>query len=49
MLQHLLAGTVAPLVGIAGSGTALPLALTMLAASVCANIAFAASTRTAQA
>jgi DHA1 family bicyclomycin/chloramphenicol resistance-like MFS transporter len=46
MLQHVLAGAVAPLVGIAGEHTALPLSLTMLAASVIANLAFAASTRT---
>lgn len=44
MLQHLLAGAVAPLTGIAGEHTALPLALTMLVASASANLAFAIST-----
>jgi len=48
MLQQLLAGAAAPLVGIAGPGTALPLALTMLGASVAANLAFAAATHTAR-
>ncbi|RLM28255.1 hypothetical protein BIY29_00965 [Brenneria alni] len=46
-LQHLLAGAVAPLVGIAGEDTAFPLVLTMFVASVIANVAFAVSTPTA--
>jgi DHA1 family bicyclomycin/chloramphenicol resistance-like MFS transporter len=47
MLQHLLAGAVAPLVGIAGADTAFPLVLTMFVASASANFAFAISTPTA--
>ncbi len=43
MLQHILAGAVAPIVSIGGGTTALPLALTMLVASVGANVAFAAT------
>lgn len=39
-LQFSLAGLVSPLVSIGGETTALPLALTMLAASVVANVAF---------
>lgn len=40
LAQFVLAGAVAPLVGIAGEGTALPMALTMLGASLVANLAF---------
>ncbi|OJV97341.1 MAG: Bcr/CflA family drug resistance efflux transporter [Microbacterium sp. 67-17] len=39
-LQFSLAGLVSPLVGIGGEDTAMPLALTMLAASIVANAAF---------
>ncbi|MED5373735.1 MAG: multidrug effflux MFS transporter [Myxococcota bacterium] len=40
LCQFVLAGAVAPLVGLGGEGTALPLALTMAAASALANLAF---------
>ncbi len=45
MLQHVLAGAVAPIVSIGGGTTALPLALTMLVTSLGANAAFAATRR----
>lgn len=44
--QFVLAGAVAPLVGIAGEETAVPMALTMLGASVIANVAFHTMLRT---
>lgn len=44
-LQHLLAGAAAPLVGIGGEDTAIPLAVTMLATSVAATLALMAATR----
>ncbi|MCO1337800.1 Bcr/CflA family drug resistance efflux transporter [Kocuria polaris] len=40
LLQFGLAGLVAPLVSLGGEGTALPLAITMLVATVVANVAF---------
>ncbi|HEY0189208.1 MAG TPA: multidrug effflux MFS transporter [Cellulomonas sp.] len=43
MLQHVLAGAVAPIVSIGGGTTAVPLAITMLVASIAANIALAFS------
>lgn len=44
--QFVLAGAVAPLVGIAGEETAVPMALTMLGASVIATVAFHTMLRT---
>jgi len=40
LLQFGLAGAVAPLVSVGGTGTAMPLAITMLACSAIANLAF---------
>ncbi|WP_144018675.1 multidrug effflux MFS transporter [Demequina sp. NBRC 110051] len=46
-LQFALAGLVAPLVGLGGEGTAVPLAITMLVASVVATAAFGLTRETA--
>ncbi len=46
MLQHVLAGAVAPIVSIGGGRTALPLAITMLVTSIAANAALASSRHT---
>ncbi len=45
LLQHVLAGVAAPIVSIGGESTAIPLALTMLATSALANLAFALAGR----
>lgn len=45
LLQYTLAGVIAPLVSLGGGASALPLAATMLGASVLANLAFIAAGR----